>query len=285
MAWLSRFLIAGCIAAAALPACPEERARGTTAYLDIHGSKVYVQTFGTGMPIVFLHGGLLYFDNSFASQRDYFMRDRQVIGIDRPGHGHSPDDGRPFSYQAMADDTAAAIRKLGIGPVDVVGHSDGGNIGLILAHDHPELVRRLVVSGANLRADLPPDELQRRSHWSEEQLAMRTRELEKILPPHFRTDYQAVTPDGAAQWPKFLMKSYSLWLTPVVIEPAALKTIQAPVLVIAGDKDLFPIEATVEIYRALPHAQLLIEPGTGHDTFGEDAEMTNAAIARFLARP
>jgi pimeloyl-ACP methyl ester carboxylesterase len=78
----------------------------------------------------------------------------------------------------MADDTAAIIEQLGLGPVDVVGHSAGPNLALILARDHPKLVRQLVISGANLRgswSELSPEEMQRRSQWSPEQLAEHVR--------------------------------------------------------------------------------------------------------------
>lgn len=257
-------------------------------YRDIRNSKIYVETIGTGPPILFLHGGLLYFDNSFAKQRDYFSSFRKVIGFDGPGHGHShshsPDNGKPFSYREMAEDTAAVIEKLGIGPVDVVGHSDGANIGLILAHDHPALVRRLVISGANIRASLPADEFERRKHWSQEQTAEKLRQFDQQLPPHFRTDYEAVAPKGEANWQYLLAKSYALWLTPVVIEPAELKSIQAPVLVIAGDKDLTSIEATLEIFHSLPHAQLFIVSGTGHGTFIERPDLMNQVVREFLEK-
>jgi pimeloyl-ACP methyl ester carboxylesterase len=285
MRWFSQLALAAAALASVVPVFAQAGAADTGRYLVVRGSRIYVESFGSGTPVVFLHGGLLYFDNSFASQRDYFAASHKVIGIDRAGHGHSPDNGRPFSYQEMADDMAAVIEQLGIGPVDVVGHSDGGNIGLILARDHPKLVRRLVVSGANLRPGLSADELKRRSEWSQEQLAEKVRQFEQILPPNFRTDYQAVAPDGPGQWQKFLMKSYPLWMTPVVIAIADLKTIQAPVLVIAGDKDFTPVEESVEIYRGLPHGELLIEPGTGHMTFSERPELTNLAVAAFLGRP
>jgi pimeloyl-ACP methyl ester carboxylesterase len=273
------------LVASVTPASSAEGTTETHRYLEVHGSRIYVETFGSGAPLVFLHGGLLYFDNSFARQKDYFATRRKVIGIDRPGHGHSPDNGRPFTYQAMADDMADVIEQLGIGPVDVVGHSDGGNVGLILAHDHPQLVRRLVVSGANLTPGLPPDELQRRSQWSQQQLAEKVHQIEERLPPNFRVDYQAVAPEGAGQWEKLLLKSYPLWLTPVVIEIGALRTMQTPVLVIAGDKDFTSIEETVTLYRSLPKGELLIVPGTGHMTFSERADLTNLAISEFLASP
>src|SRR5665213_1264074 len=105
-------------ATAAMAAGADGAAIAAGKFVDVRGSHLYVETLGSGAPIVFLHGGVLYFDNNFARQRDYFAAFRQVVGIDRRGHGHSPDDARPFSYQDMADDTAAVIEKLGLGPVD-----------------------------------------------------------------------------------------------------------------------------------------------------------------------
>src|SRR5437763_12952774 len=80
-------------------------------YYTVNGASLYVETFGSGPPIVFLHGGLGFFDMNFARQRDYFAPSRKVIGIDRRGHGHSPDTAEPFSYQGMADDTAAVLEQ------------------------------------------------------------------------------------------------------------------------------------------------------------------------------
>jgi pimeloyl-ACP methyl ester carboxylesterase len=277
--------LAAVCALAAMPVYPDGNAAAMHRFYEVQGSKLYVETFGSGAPIVFLHGGLGFFDMNFAKQRDYFASFRKVIGIDRRGHGHSPDTAQPFSYLEMAEDTAAVIEQLGLGPVDVVGHSDGGNIGLLLARDHPQLVRRLVISGANLRAGLPADELQRRSQWSPQQLAEKAREMATKLPPNFRTDYEKVTPDGAEHWWTLVTKSYQLWLTPVVIEPADLKTIKIPVLVMAGDHDFASIEATVEIYRSLPQGQLVILPGTGHGTFFQRPELANLVTREFLERP
>jgi pimeloyl-ACP methyl ester carboxylesterase len=278
-------LAVGWLLMAALVASAAGQARPRQELLEVRDSRLYVQVSGSGKPIVFLHGGLHHFDNSFGKQRDDFARSRTVVGIDQRGHGHSPDDARPFSYQDMADDTAEVIRRLGLGPVDVVGHSDGGNVALILARTHPDLVRRVVVSGANLRPNLPPDEVQARMRWSPEQWSEFLSTFERRLPPGFRADYQAVTPDGAAHWSVVVAKSYRLWLTPVVIDAAGLAAIQAPVLVIAGDKDFASLEETAEIYRGLRQAQLFIVPGTGHGTFFQTPELVNPAIHRFLDAP
>src|SRR5205807_9253870 len=119
--------------AAAYPVSPS----GTQRFYEVRGAKLYTETFGHGPPILFLHGGMLFFDNNFEKQRDYFAAYRTVLGIDQRGRGHSPDGPWTLSYKLMADDTAAVIEQLGLGAVDVVGHSDGGNVALLLARDHP----------------------------------------------------------------------------------------------------------------------------------------------------
>jgi pimeloyl-ACP methyl ester carboxylesterase len=278
-----RFLVLGLLPMVTLAASPAGPTRQE--FVDARGSRLYVQVSGSGRPVVFLHGGLHHFDNSFAKQRDEIALSHTVVGIDQRGHGHSPDDTRPFSYQDMADDTAEVIRRLRLGAVDIVGHSDGANVALRLARVNPELVRRVVVSGANLRPSLPQEEVQVRLDWSAQQLSEFLPTFEQRLPPAFRTEYLAVTPDGAAHWNVVLAKSYRLWLTPVVMDSADLAAIQAPVLVIAGDKDFSSVEETAEIFRGLRKAQLFIVPGAGHGTFSDRPELVNLAIRQFLDAP
>jgi pimeloyl-ACP methyl ester carboxylesterase len=257
---------------------------GTQRYIEVRGAKLYTQIYGHGPPIVFLHGGMAFFDNSFAKQRDYFATYRTVIGIDQRGYGHSPDGSWSLSYQMMADDTAAIIEKLGLGPVDVVGHSDGADLALILARDHPSTVRHLVISGANIRVHLSPDE-NHRAQWSPQQLAVHLRAIADRLPPWFLPDYTKVSPDGPDHWMILLAKSYDMWLQPVVIGPAELKKISIPVLVMAGDHDFSSVEENAEIFRDLPNGQLIIVPASNHGTFNKRPELVNLAIREFLDQP
>ncbi len=275
---LALALAAGCGLAAAADLPPGR-------FVEVRGARLYVETQGSGPPIVFLHGGLDDFDVSFAAQRDVFAATHRVIGIDQRGHGHSPDDARPYDYREMAEDTAAVIEALGLGPVDVVGHSDGADIALLLARDHPALVRRLVLASGNLRADLTADELAQRSAWTEAQIDASLDRMAARLPPRFQAEDAKVAPDGPAHWRVLLRKSWRLWLTPIVIAPADLKRIHAPALVIAGDRDFVSVDETVELWRGLPNAQLLILPDTAHATLSTRPEFVNRAIADFLEAP
>ena len=74
-----------------------------------------------------------------------------VVTYDRRGTGRSAS--RPTGHHDVhAEDAAEIIRRLGVGPVTVVGWSMGGIVALCLAHRHPELVRRLVLQEAPLYA-------------------------------------------------------------------------------------------------------------------------------------
>ncbi|MEP6504450.1 MAG: alpha/beta hydrolase [Betaproteobacteria bacterium] len=260
-------------------------ARADGRFVEVRGARLFVEVQGSGPPVVFLHGGLDHFDTAFAAQRDVFAASHRVIGIDQRGHGHSPDDARPFDYREMAEDTAAVIEALGLGPVDVVGQSDGADIAMLLARDHPALVRRLVLASGNLRAALSADELAQRKTWSEEQIDARLHKLSDSLPPRFQPQHVAATPDGPQHWWVLLRKSWQLWLTPAVVTPAELARVKAPSLVIAGDHDFVSIEETVEIWRALPHAQLLILPDTGHGTLQTRPDVVNRIVEDFLKAP
>ncbi len=104
--------------------------------------------------------------------------------------------------------------------------------------------------------------------------------------PAARLDYYAkVSPGGAAQWPVLVGKLRRLWLdTPTRDELSLdlLKKIQQPALLITGDRDGTTHEHTLAMFRALPHGQLFVVPGTGHDTFARRSEWMNAVILSFL---
>jgi len=102
------------------------------------------------------------------------------------------------------------------------------------------------------------------------------------LPPWFLPDYAKVSPDGPDHWMTLLAKCYDMWLQPIVIEPADLKKISIPVLVMAGDHDFTSIEENAEIYRDLPHGQLIIVPASNHGTFNSRPDLVNLAIREFL---
>ena len=69
----------------------------THGYYAINGARLYVESIGHGPPILFLHGGLMFFDNAYAKQIPFFAATHRVIGIDQRGHGGSQSSSIPLN--------------------------------------------------------------------------------------------------------------------------------------------------------------------------------------------
>lgn len=245
----------------------------------INGQKIYYERYGSGRPLVLLHGGINSIQSSFKNQIEYFAAHREIIGIEQVGHGHTPDTAEDFSYFRMAKDTADLLRSLNISNADFMGWSDGGILALLIAKNNPDLVHRVIASGANTRlVGMTPEEIKKIRDSSPEQLAA---DFEK----KYRDQYVAVSPDGEKHWPIIAKKIWDLWLTPLILEDKDLALIKAPTLIINGDKDLIPVEHAVEIFKALPKGQLFIVPATEHHTFELAAPLLNPVMLTFLNSP
>jgi len=222
----------------------------------IHGHRIHYAVRGNGPTLVFLHGGGDSGEHSFVRQLDVFSEHYRIVAPDQVGQGRTPGISGPLSYTGMMEDTAELLRRLKLRRVDVVGFSDGGILALMLAVRHPELVRRLVISGVNIAPEgLTPENLE---------------QLRAIETPHPKTIDE---------------KLAHLWLTSPTeseLNLGLLATITAPVLVISGDRDAITLEHTLEIFHALPDAQLCVLPGTDHATFSGRSEWLNPIVSTFL---
>ncbi|HEY8782908.1 MAG TPA: alpha/beta hydrolase [Mucilaginibacter sp.] len=121
-------------------------------YADIRGFKMYYETYGTGEPLLIIHGngGSI---NNFLYQIPYFAKNYQVITADSRAQGKSVDPTDSLSYEMMTDDLNALLDNLHLKSCYVIGWSDGGINGLLLAIRHPDKVKKLAVTGANLWPD------------------------------------------------------------------------------------------------------------------------------------
>jgi pimeloyl-ACP methyl ester carboxylesterase len=121
-------------------------------YANINGVRIWYETYGSGPPVLVLHGGTGSLEDMHKQIRA-LAATRFVVALDSRGHGRSTDSDAPLSYTLMADDMLRLLDHLNIRQTDIVGWSDGGIIGLDLAMHHPERVGRLVAIGANYDVD------------------------------------------------------------------------------------------------------------------------------------
>jgi pimeloyl-ACP methyl ester carboxylesterase len=245
---------------------------GTTIELD--GAPVYYETEGTGEALVLLHGGMAT-NGTWGAQFAGFVPTRRVIAPERQAHGHTPDQPGPITYQGMADQTVAFLRALDLGPADLVGWSDGGMIGLLIAADHPELVRSLTLVGSGFSSDgyvpgcmdefcgLPADD---------PEMAM------------LAAMYAEVSPDGADHFAAVWEKVRTMWAEPFDWSDR-LERITAPVLVVVGDDDYITIPHADQLARRVADGRLAVVPGASHLSPMEKPRLFNQLVLDFLDQP
>lgn len=261
-------------------------------YAAVNGLNMYYEVHGEGPPLVLLHGGITTIETSFASILPVLAKTRMVIAVEQQAHGRTADIDRPLTFEQEADDTAALLRRLKIKQADVLGYSDGGNVGLGLAIRHPDLVRKLVVIGTNADNDgLQPGIVDFMKVAADQDPA----EAAKSMPPEMREAYVKVAP-RPQDWPILISKVMKQAVALKGWTPEQLKGVKAPVLVMIGDADIIQPEHAVEMFRMfgggrsgdmgpMPNSRLAVIPGANHMSFMTSAEAWLPMVTSFLDAP
>lgn len=234
-------------------------------YYDIRGFKMYCEVYGEGEPLLIIHGngGSI---NNFIYQIPYFAKKYKVIIADSRSHGKSVDKGDSLTYEMMADDYAALLTALKVDSSYVIGWSDGGINALLLAIRHPEKVKKLAATGANLVPDTTavPQQI-----WD-----MVTPTFKMLAAKTTRTEQE-----------KTAFKLYRLLCEQPHIPLSDLQKIKCPSLIIGGDHDVIKEEHTMLIYKNIRKAYLWILPASGHSTPLMYKDDFNKVIERFFSAP
>ncbi|HLU68651.1 MAG TPA: alpha/beta fold hydrolase, partial [Kofleriaceae bacterium] len=254
--------------------------------MAVGGVDYHYEVYGEGEPLLLLHGGLGS-TGMFVPVLPLIAEGRQVIGVDLHGHGRTALGDRPFTLPAMGDDLAAVLEELGYEKVDVLGYSLGAGVGLRLALQHPERVRRLaLVSAGFARHGFYPEILA-----AQGQVSGAALEAMKQTPMY--QSYVAIAP-RPDDFPKLLDRMGALMKEPYDFS-ADVKKLTAPTILIFGDSDMYRLEHMVEFYKLLGGGQrdagwvgehmaknrLAILPGRTHYDIFLAPEMVRTA-RRFL---
>jgi pimeloyl-ACP methyl ester carboxylesterase len=105
--------------------------------------------YGRGEPLLLLHGNSQSIE-AFTYQIPELSKHYHVIAVDTRGQGKSTEDGKTYTYNLFASDMNSFLDQLGLDSVNIVGWSDGGNTGLIMAMKYPKKVKKLITMGANI---------------------------------------------------------------------------------------------------------------------------------------
>jgi pimeloyl-ACP methyl ester carboxylesterase len=261
--------------------------------VKIEGAELHVEdTGGAGPPIVFSHG-LLWSGRMFGAQVEHLRGRYRCIAYDHRGQGRSPESATPYDMDVLAQDAAALIEKLGVGPCHFVGLSMGGFVGMRLAIRRPELLRSLVL------VDTAADPEPRRNIPKYRAMAFVTRlfgyrplvgtVMKIMFARAFLTD-----PERAAerrQWEQHLMElrvaptrtALEAVITRRPIE-AELGKIGTPTLVVHGAEDTAIVTPRARrMADGIPGARWVTVPRAGHSSTIEEPDAVSRAIGEFLA--
>ena len=226
-------------------------------YATVNHIQLYYEVYGSGEPLILLHGngGSI---NAFRYQIPFFEKHYRVIAIDSRLQGQSGGSPDSLSYRQMADDFNALMEQLQIDSAYVLGWSDGGINGLILALTHPDKVKKLAVSGANVLPD------------------------STALPYAVIREMQAVVDNPASSPTEVCLNK--MMLDQPRIPFNRLSRISCPVLVMAGDHDLIKAEHTLKIFQSIPKAECCIFPDSHHGVCQQHPELFNETVLRFFQK-
>jgi pimeloyl-ACP methyl ester carboxylesterase len=213
-----------------------------TGHAAVNGVNYYYAVYGTGEPLLLLHGGLGQIE-MFGANLTKLAQSRQVIGVDMQGHGRTPLGDRELSLVDMGNDMAGVLKKLGYNKVDVLGYSMGGGVAFQFAAQHPEMVRRMALVSTPYSQDgFYPEMLP-------QQAAVGAAMLEQMKGTPMYESYVAIAPHPE-EFPK-LLDAMGAYMRKSYDWSADVKKLTMPVMLIYGDSDMFRPEHEVKFYQLL----------------------------------
>ncbi|MHA6690843.1 alpha/beta fold hydrolase [Devosia sp. A449] len=252
------------------------------ATVPVNGMEMYYEVSGTGDPLIVLHGAYMNIP-TMGAIIPKLAETHKVYALEFQGHGRTNDIDRPITYPNLASDVAAFMDAVGVEKADIFGYSMGAAAGLRLAIDHPEKVDQLVA--ASVAYDI--------SGWQPAFTAFipnMTPEMFVGTPMEDEWKKLAVNPDG---FRPVVEKLIALESEPMAWE-AEVKTLAAPMLIIAGDADVSTLEHNVALFRLLgggdmgdmgaplSPSRLAILPATSHTAVINQVDLLYGLIEPFL---
>ncbi len=226
-------------------------------YASVNGIKLYYETYGNGEPLIMLHGNGGSID-AFRNQIPFFEKYYRVIAIDSRLQGKSGGSADTISYEMMASDFCALLDQLQIKSAYVLGWSDGGIDGILMAMNCPDRVKKLAASGANTIADTTA-----------------------LSQADFNSMKKVVSDPKSSAKEKALNQ---MMIDQPNIAYSELGKIKCPVLIMVGDRDMIKPEHTLKIFQSIPGAELCIFPDSHHGVCQQHPELFNETVLSFFSK-
>ncbi|MCI0728436.1 MAG: alpha/beta hydrolase [Chloroflexi bacterium] len=258
---LSRFEANG---AAPLPATNDQ------GYVEHDGARIWHVTYGSGPPVILLHGGLGHSGNWGYQVPALVRSGYRAVLIDSRGHGRSTRDARPYAYELMASDVSAVMDALHLQKAGLVGWSDGACTALILASKAPTRVAGVFFFACNMDpSGVKPIEA--------------SPTLDRCFSRHAK-DYArlSATPE---RFKEFVEAVTLMQQTQPNYSAHDLAKISVPVVIVHSEHEEFIKREHAEyLARSIPYAEFIDLPGVSHFAPLQRPERFNTAMLAFLGK-
>jgi pimeloyl-ACP methyl ester carboxylesterase len=248
-----------------------------------------------GIPVVFFVHLAATLDNWDPRIVDPIAKNRYVIAFDNKGVGAST--GKvPSTIEEAADDAYTFIKALGFDKIDVFSFSMGGMIAQDLVLKHPDLVRKLVLTGTGPRGGKDMDKVAGVTYWDTLRATLTHSDPKEFLffnrdaagkraGKEFVNRLKERTTDrdknikiSAFQTQLNAIKAYGR------SRPSDLSKITQPTLIANGDHDrMVPSVLSDDLHRRIAGSELIIYPNSGHGAVFQYHEQFAPVAAKFLA--
>jgi len=239
-------------------------------YIEREGARIWYATYGSGSPVILLHGGLGHSGN-WGYQVPALVRGGYcAVVIDSRGHGRSTRDEQPFSYELMASDVLAVMDALHLEKAGLVGWSDGACTALVLAAKAPARIAGVFFFACNMDpSGVKPFEA---TPTLDRCFARHTKDYAELsaTPEHFKDFVEDVTLMQQTQ------PNYSAH---------DLAKISVPVVIVQSEHDEFIRHDHAEyLARSIPNAELVVLNDVSHFAPLQRPEQFNTATLAFLGK-
>jgi pimeloyl-ACP methyl ester carboxylesterase len=241
-----------------------------------NGIDIAYEVHGAGPPLILLHGATSLGAEDFAAQIPLFSKAFQLFVPDARGHGATRwDAANGFEYQWLVDDLGAFVDRLGLDTFHVLGFSMGAMTALQYAVGHPERLRTLTIVGITTEREPRASVLR---HLTNPERVDRDDPAWGALLARRHDGGQ-----GAGAWRRLLPAIAADVARQPLLTPRELHRIDAPSLVVCGDRDPFvPVGHADGIRRQLPDGRLFVVPDCGHEVMSRRPGLFNEALTAFF---
>jgi pimeloyl-ACP methyl ester carboxylesterase len=249
-----------------------------------------------GIPVVFFVHLAATLDNWDPRIIDPIAKNHHIIAFDNRGVGASTGE-VPDSVEAMADDAYTFIRALGFDKIDIFSFSLGGMVAQALVVKHPDLVRKLVLTGTGPQGGKGIDKVAGVTYWDILRATLTPSDPKEFLffnrnatgKPAAKAFVKRLQERTVDRDKPISIKAFQTQLKAIKKwgrgAPDDLSKITQPTLIANGDNDrMVPTPLSNDLHRRIKGSELIIYPDSGHGGIFQFHDKFAPVAAEFLAR-